>query len=110
MTRPRPQSEYSDRLLDRDLSRRRFLGLSLTAAALPLACALGTTGSRSRGAGERARLRDLGIGIGDLPTGPYNAITDVAGPTITGRPTRALSYRQHDAVGSTTTTRGRSRP
>ncbi|SVC81122.1 uncharacterized protein METZ01_LOCUS333976, partial [marine metagenome] len=82
MTRPRPQSKYSDRLLDRDLSRRRFLGLSLTAAALPLACAPGTTGSRSRGAGERARLRDLGIIIGDLPTGPYNAITDVAGVRV----------------------------
>ncbi|MEM7127636.1 MAG: P1 family peptidase [Chloroflexota bacterium] len=26
---------------------------------------------------NRARLRDLGIGIGDLPTGPHNAITDV---------------------------------
>ena len=25
----------------------------------------------------RARLRDLGIIIGDYPTGPYNAITDV---------------------------------
>ncbi|HEY4723592.1 MAG TPA: P1 family peptidase, partial [Anaerolineae bacterium] len=27
----------------------------------------------------RARVRDLGIAIGDLPTGPYNAITDVPG-------------------------------
>ena len=27
----------------------------------------------------RARLRDLGITIGGLPTGPYNAITDVPG-------------------------------
>ncbi|MFM8511962.1 MAG: P1 family peptidase, partial [Betaproteobacteria bacterium] len=27
----------------------------------------------------RARLRDLGIGVGSLPTGPLNAITDVAG-------------------------------
>ena len=27
----------------------------------------------------RARLRDLGIVIGELPTGPYNAITDVPG-------------------------------
>lgn len=69
--------------LDGDLSRRRFLGLSLTAAALPaLACAPGTTASRSRGAGERARLRDLGIVIGDLPTGPYNAITDVPGVRV----------------------------
>ena len=28
---------------------------------------------------ERARLRDLGLSIGHLPTGPLNAITDVAG-------------------------------
>ena len=27
----------------------------------------------------RARLRDLGIGVGSLPTGPLNAITDVVG-------------------------------
>jgi len=30
----------------------------------------------------RARLRDLGITIGDLPTGPYNAITDVPGVRV----------------------------
>ncbi|HSZ51391.1 MAG TPA: P1 family peptidase [Caulobacteraceae bacterium] len=30
----------------------------------------------------RARLRDLGIVTGDLPTGPHNAITDVAGVTV----------------------------
>ena len=28
------------------------------------------------------RARDLGIGIGDLPTGPHNAITDVAGVRV----------------------------
>ena len=27
----------------------------------------------------RKRLRDLGLAIGRLPTGPLNAITDVAG-------------------------------
>jgi D-aminopeptidase len=31
---------------------------------------------------NRARLRDLGISIGDLPTGPNNAITDVAGVLV----------------------------
>ncbi len=31
---------------------------------------------------ERARLRDLGISIGHLPTGPYNAITDVEGVLV----------------------------
>src|SRR5690606_20911720 len=30
----------------------------------------------------RARLRDLGITIGTLPTGPYNAITDVPGVLV----------------------------
>lgn len=30
----------------------------------------------------RRRLRDLGIEIGDLPTGPHNAITDVAGVRV----------------------------
>src|SRR5215212_4458206 len=31
---------------------------------------------------NRARLRDLGITIGALPTGPYNAITDVPGVLV----------------------------
>lgn len=30
----------------------------------------------------RSRLRDLGITIGNLPTGPYNAITDVPGVRV----------------------------
>ena len=30
----------------------------------------------------RARLRDLGVGIGDLPTGEHNAITDVPGVRV----------------------------
>ena len=30
----------------------------------------------------RARLRDLGITVGRLPTGPYNAITDVPGVLV----------------------------
>jgi D-aminopeptidase len=66
-----------------DLSRRRFLGLSLSAAALPaFGCASGTTMTTFRRTGERARLRDLGITIGDLPTGPFNAITDVPGVRV----------------------------
>lgn len=32
--------------------------------------------------GERQRARDLGIVIGDLPTGPLNAITDVPGVRV----------------------------
>ena len=65
------------------LSRRRFLGLSLTAAALPtLACAPATSSSRTGDPGARARLRDLGIIVGDLPTGQFNAITDVPGVRV----------------------------
>ena len=30
----------------------------------------------------RARLRDLGVEIGSLPTGKFNAITDVAGVKV----------------------------
>jgi D-aminopeptidase len=30
----------------------------------------------------RARLRDLGLSSGTLPTGPLNAITDVAGVEV----------------------------
>ncbi len=33
-------------------------------------------------AGDRVRARELGITIGDLPTGPDNAITDVAGVRV----------------------------
>jgi D-aminopeptidase len=32
--------------------------------------------------GGRARLRDLGVSVGRLPTGPENAITDVAGVRV----------------------------
>ena len=32
--------------------------------------------------GGRARLRDLGITVGTLPTGPLNAITDIAGVEV----------------------------
>src|SRR5260221_2667419 len=31
---------------------------------------------------KRARLRELGIAVGTLPTGPFNAITDVAGVRV----------------------------
>ena len=30
----------------------------------------------------RSRARDCGISIGTLPTGPFNAITDVAGVRV----------------------------
>src|SRR5919206_195591 len=34
---------------------------------------------------NRARIRDLGVSIGALPTGPYNAITDVPGALAAAR-------------------------
>lgn len=53
--------------------RRIFLGLALvTLVGLPAIAQ----------DAPRARLRDLGIVIGHLPTGRYNAITDVAGVRV----------------------------
>src|SRR5208282_4832889 len=37
---------------------------------------------RAEAKGDRRRLRDLGIAIGSLPTGPNNAITDVEGVLV----------------------------
>lgn len=37
---------------------------------------------KTSGSGPRRRLRDLGVEIGRLPTGRYNAITDVAGVRV----------------------------
>ncbi len=46
-------------------------------------CAFLVTGAPPAHAEEgRARLRDLGIVIGQVPPGPLNAITDVAGVTV----------------------------
>ncbi|HEV2672547.1 MAG TPA: hypothetical protein VGU74_15745, partial [Gemmatimonadales bacterium] len=52
-----------------DASLRGFLLLLLLTAALPLQA-------------QRPRARDIGIVIGALPTGPLNAITDVAGVRV----------------------------
>ena len=53
------------------MDRRTFLGLGLGATAWP---ALGRAAPVRQ---TRARLRELGIVIGELATGPHNAITDV---------------------------------
>ena len=58
------------------MNRRTFLGLGLSAAAWP---ALGRAAPVRP---ERARLRELGIIIGELATGPHNAITDVEGVQV----------------------------
>ena len=58
------------------MDRRTFLGLGLGAAAWP---ALGRAAPVRP---QRARLRELGIVIGELATGPRNAITDVEGVQV----------------------------
>ena len=58
------------------MNRRTFLGLGLSAAVWP------TLGRAALVRPERARLRELGIVIGELATGPYNAITDVEGVQV----------------------------
>lgn len=68
-------------MTDAPLSRRRFLGLSLTAATLP-AWSCASRQSTSSSAGRRGRLRDFGIKLGTLPTGRFNAITDVPGVLV----------------------------
>lgn len=65
------------------MDRRRFLGIGLGLAALPnLGCTAHLASGSARPVTDRARLRDLGIRIGVLPTGPYNAITDVPGVAV----------------------------
>ena len=58
------------------MDRRTFLGLGLGAAAWP---ALGRAAPVRP---QRVRLRELGIVIGELATGPHNAITDVGGVQV----------------------------
>ena len=58
------------------MDRRTFLGLGLSAAVWP---ALGRAAPVRP---ERVRLRELGIVIGELATGPHNAITDVEGVQV----------------------------
>ncbi|MFI9833336.1 P1 family peptidase [Streptomyces sp. NPDC051913] len=43
------------------------------------------------------RARDIGLGVGDLPTGPYNAVTDVPGIRV-GHTTLTDSPRVHSGV------------
>lgn len=58
------------------MARRTFLGLGLGVVAWP---ALGRAAPVRP---ERVRLRELGIVIGELATGPHNAITDVEGVRV----------------------------
>jgi D-aminopeptidase len=57
----------------------------MAAAAVPflvLALGPGQADDGIRGAPERPRARDIGLEIGVLPTGSFNAITDVPGVTV----------------------------
>ena len=47
-----------------------------------LACSIHSVNAESTDSDIRARARDIGIQIGSLPTGLYNAITDVAGVKV----------------------------
>ena len=58
------------------MDRRTFLGWGLGVAAWP------ALGRAAPGRPERVRLRELGIVIGELATGPHNAITDVEGVRV----------------------------
>jgi len=53
-----------------------------TLAAAVLLLALSLSSGQSRTANARPRASDLGIKVGVLPTGPLNAITDVAGVAV----------------------------
>lgn len=71
------------------ISRRRFFRTSLAGLLGGLATFPGMKGILteetrlpSARADERKRLRDLGINLGRLPTGPLNAITDVQGVKV----------------------------
>jgi D-aminopeptidase len=74
-------------------TRRRFLQATGAATLLPLSnvnasaasetpAAQGSTVAQILASGRRARARELGIRCGDLPPGPMNAITDVAGVRV----------------------------
>ena len=51
-------------------------------ARIALVCATGVAVTGAAHAQDRPRARDLGIIVGALPTGPLNAITDVAGVRV----------------------------
>ena len=63
-------------------SHRRVVALALVVVG-SLAGSAGPTGAApAHPEGARRRIRDLGIVIGTLPTGRYNAITDVKGVRV----------------------------
>jgi D-aminopeptidase len=70
-------------VIARPSTRRRFLKTAGGIALVPMAPAVGASDSRQTMTIQgRARARDLGIRVGELATGPLNAITDVAGVRV----------------------------
>lgn len=61
-----------------NFSRRRFCQQLLGATLSPLVWPFINAAAKT----SRPRLRDLGIIVGSLPTGPWNALTDVAGVKV----------------------------
>ena len=61
------------------MDRRDFLRTTLAGAAVLPSTSPFLSGSALAADGRRKRLRELGIVIGDLAPGPFNAITDVRG-------------------------------
>lgn len=72
-----------EKLASRTISRRNFLKASSFVVLAPsIVEAITLDGSASRPAVPRRRLRDLGIIIGELAPGSWNAITDVPGVRV----------------------------
>jgi D-aminopeptidase len=78
------------KLIHQSISRRTFLTQAVRAATgFPLAVLCGGAARSARflhenilRSSQRQRLRELGIIIGELPTGKWNAITDVPGVKV----------------------------
>jgi D-aminopeptidase len=81
-----PKSNFALRmrkaLICQPISRRKFLKTLSAAATLPLANSNFKFIQSAQSSSTRRRLRDLGITIGALPTGKWNAITDVPGVKV----------------------------
>jgi D-aminopeptidase len=82
-TSPRGKLDPINQEQANGVTRREFLhatGAAATMSTLPAAASnAGTTERSPQPQQARARARDLGIILGDLPPGPYNSITDVSG-------------------------------
>jgi D-aminopeptidase len=64
------------------MNRRDFLRTALAGTAILPSASPFSPGPLVAGDGRRKRLRELGIVIGDLAPGPFNAITDVRGVRV----------------------------